>query len=92
MELIKEESKSWGLITYLQHKILMLITNQIGKLPEFEKNISEEEVMIKPVKKNIIRTNKILKYSIFPFVMILIIIDESYIRIKDFITNFTISD
>jgi hypothetical protein len=92
MELTKEENKSWGLITFIQHKILMLITNQIGGLPEFEKRVVEDEEKVKPVKKSFIKRNKLLKYSVFPIVLLLIIIDESYIRIKDFITNFTISD
>lgn len=92
MELTKEENKSWGLIALIQHKILMLITNQIGGLPEFEKRVVEDEEIVKPVKKSFIKRNKLLKYSVFPIVLLLIIIDESYIRIKDFITNFTISD
>jgi hypothetical protein len=92
MELVKEESRSWGLIAFLQHKILMLITNQIGGLPEFEKNNTENEVAAKTVKKSFIKRNKILKFSVFPLVLLLIIIDESYIRIKEFILNFTLSD
>ena len=52
----------------------------------------EDEIVVKPIKKNNTKRNKILKYSIFPIVILLITIDEAYIRIKDFITNFTISD
>ncbi|MBP6459618.1 MAG: hypothetical protein KA264_05950 [Crocinitomicaceae bacterium] len=92
MELTKEENKSWSIIVFIQHKILMLITHQIGGLPEFEKINLEDEIVVKPIKKNNTKRNKILKYSIFPIVILLITIDEAYIRIKDFITNFTISD
>jgi hypothetical protein len=57
----------------------------VGQFPEFEKPKTEEIIFVK--EKPILKKYKLLRYSIFPIVLILIIIDESYIRIKELIKN-----
>lgn len=57
----------------------------VGQFPEYEKPKAEEIELEKD--KPILKKNKLLRYSIFPIVLILIIIDESYIRIKEYIKN-----
>jgi hypothetical protein len=57
----------------------------VGQFPEFEKSKTEEVVIIK--EKPLFKKYKVLRYSIFPIVFILIFIDESYIRIRDLIKN-----
>lgn len=57
----------------------------VGQFPEFEKSKTEEIELTK--EKPILKKYKLLRYSIFPIVLILIIIDESYIRIKELIKN-----
>ncbi len=51
----------------------------VGEYPEFEEKV-EKEI---EDNKSILKKYKILRYLVFPIVLVLIIIDESYIRIKD---------
>lgn len=55
----------------------------VGEFPEIEKPIKEDNHKLN--EKPFLKKHKTLRYSVFPFVLILIIIDESYIRIKNFI-------
>ncbi len=53
----------------------------VGEFPEIEKPIEKETSEKK--EKRLLKKHRILRYSIFPIVFILIIIDESYLRIRD---------
>ena len=55
----------------------------VGEFPEVEKQ--KEEETIKTKEKPILKKYKTLRYLVFPVVLILIIIDESYIRLKNYI-------
>jgi hypothetical protein len=54
----------------------------VGEFPEIETKDQNEDIL-KKENKSLLKKHKTLRYLIFPFVFILIIIDESYIRIKE---------
>ncbi len=72
---------------YFQAKILSLITNQVGELPEYEKTPLETDTMKENKRKSILKKYKSLRYFLFPIAILLITFDEIYIRIKDKILN-----
>jgi hypothetical protein len=57
----------------------------VGDFPDVE--VKEEIEDTEVVEKPLLKRYKTVRYFIFPVVLILIIIDESYIRIKDFVKN-----
>ena len=72
---------------YFQARILSLITNQVGELPEYEKATLETETMKGNKRKSILKQYKLLRYILFPIAILLITFDEIYLRIKDKILN-----
>ena len=54
--------------------------NIVGQFPEYEEKKTE---FIIEENKPLLKKYKTLRYMVFPIVFILIIIDESYIRIKE---------
>lgn len=57
----------------------------VGEFPEIEIAKDKNENFELQENKSLLKKHKSLRYFIFPIVFILIIIDESYIRIKDFL-------
>lgn len=61
-----------------------------GDFPEVE---IQNETEIRSLKKtSLLKNHKILRYSIFPVVLVLIILDEIYIRLKDTLKKIDESD
>lgn len=54
-----------------------------GEFPEIETTNNQNEDFLKKENKSLLKKHKSLRYIIFPIVFILIVIDESYIRIKE---------
>ena len=63
-----------------------------GEFPEVEIKNEEKQDVILTKEKPLLKKHKSLRYFVFPVVLILIIIDEIYIRIKDYIKKIDISD
>jgi len=64
----------------------------VGEFPEVEKPKEEKQDHIQTKQKSLLKKHKSLRYFVFPIVLILIIIDEIYLRIKDYIKKIDLSE
>jgi hypothetical protein len=55
----------------------------VGEFPEIEKQKESRDENLEIKEKPLLKKYKTLRYIVFPIVLVLIIIDEIYIRIKD---------
>jgi len=73
----KAVNKSYGLKDWCYEKFESIV----GEYPEVEEKVEKESEDNTPILKKY----KLLRYLVFPVVLVLIILDESYIRIRDYV-------
>lgn len=59
----------------------------VGEFPEIEEKKESEIINYKQKNNSLLKKHKSLRYIVLPVVFVLIIIDESYLRIRECVKN-----